>query len=122
MAAGEIGELVPGRGGDDPLVVGILPLDDHPVVVHVVPHGIRGEREADDVATALGGALAAVAAARGQRRAQGRQRGARGGGAQEVTPGASFRRHQPLLLQGQPATLWMAPIRQIYSTTVDLAS
>ena len=47
MTAGEEGELVPGRARHHPGVELVLPLHDHPGVIHVVPHRIRSEGEAN---------------------------------------------------------------------------
>jgi hypothetical protein len=86
VAAGEVRELVPGGRGHDPHVVLLLVLHDDPVVVHVVPHGIWREREADDRSTALGRPAAVVTAAGGQRAAHGGQRSTGRGRAQELAP------------------------------------
>ena len=47
VTAGEVGELVPGRARLDPGVVLLLPVRDHPLVLHHVPDRLGGEREPD---------------------------------------------------------------------------
>ena len=77
VTAGEVGEFVPGRARLDPGVILLLPVLDHPLVLHHVPDRLGGEREADHPFAVASPRVASVAA-------RGGGQGDRGGGCHEL--------------------------------------